>query len=68
MKKLSYKLMMWDWRDSIDIKDVQNAIKKGFINLYELDTCDDTYCWVASKTKLTKADLLSIEKKEFYSE
>jgi hypothetical protein len=68
MKKLSYKLMIWDWKESPDIKDVQNAIKKGYINFYEIDTGGDEYCWVASKTKLTKAELHSIEKKEFYDE
>jgi len=66
MKKLSYSIILWDWKSHPEVKDIIKAIKKGHLNFYEADSGGDDYCWIASKTKLTKAELHSIEQKEFY--
>jgi hypothetical protein len=68
MAKQNYTLVTWDWRESPDIEDVQKALKKGYNNLYDLDTGGDEYCWLFSKTKLNKKQIKEIEKQEFYED
>lgn len=67
-KKLQYKIIWWDWKDVPDIMDVQNAVRKGFTYLYDLNTDGDFYAWCASKTPLRKTQLTKIEIKEFSDE
>ena len=67
-KKLKYRLIEWDLKDTPDIKEVQRVLKTGHIHFYEIDTGGDCYCWVASKTPLTTKQLNKIEQDEFYGE
>jgi hypothetical protein len=68
MKNIAYKLIVFDWKEIPDIKEIQRAVKSGHINLYEGDTGGDDYCWILSKTPLTKKEVNNIIKKEFYEE
>lgn len=68
MKKVLYKLLIWDWRNQIDIDDLKKALKLGYINLYEIDTGGDDNCWIASKVTLKKSEIKKITYKEFYGD
>jgi hypothetical protein len=68
MKKLAYRLIVFDWKEIPDIKEIQKAVKSGYTNLYEGDTGGDEYCWILSKKPLTKKEVNNIIKKEFGGE
>lgn len=67
MKK-SYKLIVFDWKEIPDIKEIQSAVKNNYKYFYDAETESDFYCWVVSKTKLTRKEVQDIFNEEFNEE
>lgn len=68
MAKKSYSIIIWDWKEQVDIDELNAAIKRGHIYFHEGNYDGDSYVLIASAEKLTKKQIAEIERKEFADE
>lgn len=54
-----HEVLMWDWKDSVDVEQLNDAIKavfdgKNAPRVYSVDTGQDCYAIVVASTEMTQ--------------
>lgn len=56
LKKLSYMVVFWDWKEQPDFKEIQDYVLKGFVYMSLPDTSSDMCGLIMTKEEVTQIE------------
>ncbi len=56
LKKLSYVVVFWDWKEQPDFKEIQKHVLEGFVYMSLPDTSSDMYALIMTKEEVTDVE------------